>query len=303
MRAVDFVCVGTLMLDDILYPGKDWAWATLGGSAVHAAAGMRVWVDRVGLVARTGQHFPSSAQAQLDAYGFETSGLIACLPEPARAFQRFDAGERRHEEFRFPPGGQGLSIATNEFPAAYLTASGFHLMAGAVTEHIQLAELLRGNSSATILVEPYYDPIGDVRASDLTLMLERVHVFAPDLAEASALTGTDHIPTMLDELSATGTIVVLRMGKRGALIRDASTHRTFLIPSAARRIVDVTGAGNAFSGAWLAGYVQYGDVVRAGRMATVAASFAVEQLGPVPPPRGVIAERDRRYESVTPTEY
>ncbi len=38
----EYVCIGTLMLDDISYPWRAEAPATLGGSAVHAGAGMRV---------------------------------------------------------------------------------------------------------------------------------------------------------------------------------------------------------------------------------------------------------------------
>jgi len=44
-------------------------------------------------------------------------------------------------------------------------------------------------------------------------------------------------------------------------------------------VVDVTGAGNAYCGGFLVGYVETGDVRMAAMYGAVSASFAVEQFG------------------------
>ncbi len=279
----DFVCIGTVMLDDISYPGRPPAQAILGGSAVHAAAGMRVWTDRIGIAARGSPRFPAKRMAQLRAYGFDLRGITSDLERPARAWQRFDAQERRHERFQFPPDGlASLVIHPADVPAHHLGARAFHLLVGSVDEHLALVDALRGRTDAMIMVEPYYDPIDAVPRGRLRTLLSRIDAFAPDLNEARAITATDHLPTILADLGKGGAIVVLRMGKRGAIVHDPRSKRTVQVPAIGRRVVDVTGAGNAFSGGWLVGYAESRDILQAACQGAVSASFAIEQLGPAP---------------------
>src|SRR5437867_1225740 len=94
---VEFVCIGTVMLDDIQYADQPLAPETLGGSAVHAAAGMRCWTKRVGIVAQSSATLPAAPAALLREYGFDLRGLTSRMDSPARAWQVFDANERRHE--------------------------------------------------------------------------------------------------------------------------------------------------------------------------------------------------------------
>jgi sugar/nucleoside kinase (ribokinase family) len=58
-------------------------------------------------------------------------------------------------------------------------------------------------------------------------------------------------------------------------------------------VVDPTGAGNAFCGGFLAGWVQSGNLLTAGLYGAVAASFLVEQVGL---PESSEAARQRRGE-------
>jgi sugar/nucleoside kinase (ribokinase family) len=45
------------------------------------------------------------------------------------------------------------------------------------------------------------------------------------------------------------------------------------------KIVDVTGAGNAYCGGFLVGLAETGDLAQAGRYGAVSASFALAQFG------------------------
>ncbi len=51
------------------------------------------------------------------------------------------------------------------------------------------------------------------------------------------------------------------------------------VPAVPTNVIDPTGAGNAYCGGFLAGYVQTSDVLTAARYGAVAASFLVEQAG------------------------
>ena len=219
----------------------------------------------------------------LHEYGFDLRGVNSRLEHPARAAQVFDADERRHERFVYPPDGPAWASGRSvRHPARLLRGRGFHLLVGGVDEHLAQVEAIRAHGDGLILVEPYYDPIELVPRERLFELLARIDAFAPDLNEARAICGTDHVPTLLADLGRGGAIVIIRMGKRGALAYDPKSRKTVEVAAVPARVVDVTGAGNAFSGGWLVGYVKTGDLERAACQGAVSASFAIEQFGPSP---------------------
>jgi sugar/nucleoside kinase (ribokinase family) len=71
----------------------------------------------------------------------------------------------------------------------------------------------------------------------------------------------------------------LRRGANGAIVHRTDTGETWSIPAVETTVVDPTGAGNAFCGGFLAGWVQTGNLLTAGLYGVVAASFLVEQVG------------------------
>lgn len=80
--------------------------------------------------------------------------------------------------------------------------------------------------------------------------------------------------------------VVLRAGEEGCLV-VSNTHPAKWIPSyyalfgeaKTSKVVDPTGAGNAFLGAFAIGYLETRDLVHAACYGNVGASFALEQIG------------------------
>jgi sugar/nucleoside kinase (ribokinase family) len=60
-------------------------------------------------------------------------------------------------------------------------------------------------------------------------------------------------------------------------------------------IVDQTGAGNTYCGAFLVGWLEMGDLKQAAGYGAVAASFALEVIGVADPPADMIARRGERW--------
>ena len=90
---------------------------------------------------------------------------------------------------------------------------------------------------------------------------------------------------LIQRLEAAGAqIVALRQGAGGALVHQAGCGAAQAIPPFQTEVIDPTGAGNAFCGGFLAGWVQTGNLESAGLFGVVAASFMVEQIG-LPEPR------------------
>ncbi len=75
-------------------------------------------------------------------------------------------------------------------------------------------------------------------------------------------------------------VVALRQGKDGALLYERESDQFWRVPAAPAQVVDVTGAGNAFCGGLLVGWLETDDIRQAAAQASVSAAFAIEQIGP-----------------------
>ena len=81
--------------------------------------------------------------------------------------------------------------------------------------------------------------------------------------EGQALTGETDPETIAHELHNryNGAIIVLKLDKDGCFVM-AKGHAEYY-PTAAGLVVDATGAGDAFDGAFLASYLSAGDLAAA----------------------------------------
>jgi 2-dehydro-3-deoxygluconokinase len=107
-------------------------------------------------------------------------------------------------------------------------------------------------------------------------------ILRPSLDDAHQLTGLDDPDRVADfYLSLGPRIVALTCGNQGALI--ATRERRERIGPRPVKLVDATGAGDMFTGAFLAEYLRTGDPFVAGRYANVAAALSTEGYGAVTP--------------------
>ena len=102
---------------------------------------------------------------------------------------------------------------------------------------------------------------------------------------------------MLDDGAS---IAALRLGEKGSLVGQRGAPDLITVPPVpVPRIIDQTGAGNTYCGAFLVGWVETGDLRMAGCYGAVAASFSLEVTGIADPPPDLIAQRDARYRWVS----
>ena len=112
----------------------------------------------------------------------------------------------------------------------------------------------------------------------------QVDIVSPNLREARILTGLDDPVEAIGKLKDFGAqIAVLRMAEAGSLVLDQHGH-LFRVPAfPVRKIIDVTGAGNAFCGGFVVGYAKNGDAREAGWHGAISASLALHQFGALYP--------------------
>jgi len=77
---------------------------------------------------------------------------------------------------------------------------------------------------------------------------------------------------------------VLKLDADGALVHDGriSTH----IPPATNNLVDATGAGDSFAGAFLSHHLASNSPIDAARFATRVSAWVIEHIGARPSPDG-----------------
>lgn len=277
---MDFLSVGSIIIDDIILPDGTEKIGILGGGLTHAAMGMRVWSEQVGIVSSVGADFD---QAQIDLLRtyFDLDGLeiLTDVPTP-RAWQVFDVDGTRHETFQTDFEEMKTCIPKPDLmPNAYAEIRGVHL-------HCPPAEVdvwvptLRQRGCQVILWEPWdLFCIPDNRES-FRRNCQLVDIVSPNLREARSLTGLDDPREIIFELMKFGVqIVALRMADAGSLVLDTFGNLCSVPAYPAENIVDVTGAGNAYCGGFVCGFANTGDVQQAGWFGGVSASLALHQFG------------------------
>ncbi|MFM7899140.1 MAG: carbohydrate kinase family protein, partial [Actinomycetota bacterium] len=75
--------------------------------------------------------------------------------------------------------------------------------------------------------------------------------------------------------------IILKLDADGSLVQHDGTQTQ--IQPATNHLVDATGAGDSFAGAYLAHFARHGSVLDAARFATRIAAWVIEHLGARPP--------------------
>lgn len=281
----------------------------LGGNAVHAASGARLWTDSVGIVSRVGSNFPAKWLDQLALTGFNIDG-IHVLPDPqdTRTFyaylspeERVDTNPAAHflrikhplpkelvdylsstedqdNRATFGP----LALRPTDLTEAISKVSAAHIAPADYLTHTTVPLRLRELGVKLVTLDPserYMDPSF---RDELQVVISGLDAFLPSEAEARSY----HHPTNMhvwEMAEAFGTMgcryVVIKCGAGGLRVWDSIAKRRWHVPAYPARVKDVTGAGDAFCGGFLVGLDRTGDVVEAALRGSISASIAVEGSG------------------------
>jgi sugar/nucleoside kinase (ribokinase family) len=275
-----YIAIGAIIIDDIILPDGTSRMGELGGGTVHAAMGMRIWAERVGLVALVGSDFPADLRRKMSSI-FDLRGLSERPVRTVRAWQLFEEDGRRTEILRVGwEEFHGLSPRPDELPEDYLSSDGVHLHVGP-EEALHWLDALQAAGNPVIVWEPpdyYCTP--ELHAL-YRQVCPRLHVLSPNLLEGQKLSGETAPDAVVDVLLGFGVpSVALRMGAQGSLVANAERReRIQALP--VEEIVDVTGAGNAYCGGLAVGLAETGDVFWAAQYASVSAARALRQFGAV----------------------
>ena len=290
-----FISIGYVIIDDIVLPDGTTHMGCLGGGSVHAVMGMRVWSDQVGLVAKIGHDFPPNLEEDLSRL-FDLRGVARLDKKTMRAWQLFEADGTRTETFRTDPADfHFFNPLLEEFPPVYDQLQGVHLHCS-YAEGVPWVERLRDLGDPFILWEPLQAECLAEMRPEFMKVLPLVDCISPNLQEAQALLEMNDPIDLLGELIKNGAgTVVIRAGAHGSVYANSNGDHIRVPAVRVKKIIDQTGAGNAYCGGLVVGSVLSDDPYPALCRAAVSASFALEQFGALFPLEGLKEKAETRF--------
>ncbi len=291
-----YLCVGGIIVDDIVLPNGETHMEVLGGGVSHAAAGMAVWDVRPGIFATVGYDLPARARQRLER-DFDTQGLRPLDLPQARAWQLFEWDGRRTEIFRVELMRPFLDMpGPSRLPASYHHAKGIYLL----QDGERIPPWRQAFPQAVLLWEPPQAYMRAENADTFRATLPLVDIVSPNALEARQVYGLDDAEALVQAMLADGAhVVALRRGAEGSLLGMEGLEGTIPVPPVpVPEVVDQTGAGNTYCGAFLVGWCETHTLQRAGCYGAVAASFALEVIGVADPPPNKAEIRAQRYQWV-----
>ncbi len=277
MSPIEFVCVGSIIIDDIVYPDGRTDMAVLGGGVTHCAAGVTVWDVRPTVLASIGTGLPPEIQARLERDFDLTYVRYLDLPQ-IRAWQVFEWDGKRSEIFRVEDYHSFLiDPLPDDVPLAVRDARAVTVLRYA-DDFLRFREVF---GAATILWEPDQYFMVPENLAALQAALPKADIVSPNLLEAGLTYGEKEPETILRRMLDDGAkVVALRMGELGSLVAQQGVPGFLHIPAVpVPKVIDVTGAGNAYCGGFLVGWQRTHDLRLASFYGAVSASFAVETVG------------------------
>lgn len=271
------VCVGNLTIDEAVSPTGEHT-ISAGGDAIFAALAARLAGGYVHVLAPVGTDVGIELLAALALAGTDITDLPARAEPTVRNVVSYAADGSRcwtlvtgEEHF------ETMSVHPFDVSARVLAAAGILLSAMQLRAQLELAAWLRPRTAAVI----YFDPQEGYIAGHEAELLDAVRecdVFLPSEIEALALAGTaDLAAAALFFLTLGPSVVVVKRAERGCLVGTAEGVRA--VPTEPVPVVDSTGAGDAFCGAFAAAHVAGCDPVAAAEIACRVAGLAVSGHG------------------------
>ncbi len=283
-QAHSLVVSGTLTLDTTERLGAMHADVP-GGSALYAAVVASLLLP-TRVVGTVGRDFPLDAQHVVGAVGRDFP-LDAQRAIDMSAVEVLDGPTFRWHARYEPDGNQRVTVSRDPGVAAgrlprvpAMPDVNYALLLASTDPRVQ-AHVLDACARASLVGLDSMSHWWTEHRDALRALMRRVDVVFVDEHELVLATDTTDVLDGVQRLLALGPqIVVVKRGSRGAFMQRGH-HAPMAVNAASVPLVDATGAGDAFAGAFMAALVrapERGDAY-ALRFATSVASFAVEGVG------------------------
>lgn len=295
--------VGHLSIDSIILPTNQKPYVILGGSASYASLSAQRLGANVSIITKIGGDFPQAYLWWLKQEDVDVSSAKKIEESCTTRFELKYSEDLSDRVLRLL--SKAPLITVDDMPKA-LRAKAVHI--APITNEVEYEVVEKMHKCADFLS---LDPQGFLRIFDENgsvsygllgnkNVLEFVDIFKSSVEEIKFATGISDVNSAIKSIHDFGVkIVITTMGVKGAVlsIEGATYNVPACIPE---KIVDPTGAGDVFIGAFLTEYIKGEDSMWCACVGSAAASIAVENVGPTFPNN--VAEIYRRANALCEKE-
>lgn len=284
----------------------------MGGNGLYSAVGAAIWSESVSIWSRAGENYPYEWLAQLRNSGIDTRGIVS-IPgnQEHRTFYAYTPDGRRQDtdpDIHYarinkpvPDGLAGyvdstpvqdqlgesdpLSVEAHDWPDHYGSVKAVHLAPMPVRCHLDIPDFLRQRGVSFISLDPGERYMAPALINSIAEIVSMVDCFLPSIQEVRSLLGEKI--TVEDAaliFHAWGVpMVIIKRGRQGVFFSEKGGSQVFQQKPFHRpgheSVIDVTGAGDAFSGGFLSGWMETGNAPLAISYGLVSSSIVIEGYG------------------------
>lgn len=280
----DLAVVGHFSIDTIVLPTRKSPFSVLGGAVTYTTFAAKNLDACAGIISRVGADFPQAYLWWLEQEGI---GITSVNRYPDEATTGFELTYQPDLEGRtLKLKSKGSPLTTDDIPGGFY-AKAIHL--GPIANEIpyEVAELLKKRCD-TLSLDPQgltrsFDAQGNVYENAAEVdndIFSLIKIYKSSQHELFALTGETELKHAIRAIHDVGVeTVIITLGRKGAVLSvEGAQYNIGVCPS--NVLVDPTGAGDVFIGAFLAEYLRGKESVWCAAVGSAAASMILESIGP-----------------------
>lgn len=295
-----FTTLGMAIIDDIMPPpGSDMAPMTdvIGGAGTYALVGARMVVgprrsELVSGIIDKGSDFPEKVEREIKEWntGVKWNNDESRLTTRGINFY----GEDGVRLFKYKTSKKVLVAEDLIGDPVLKNSKSVHIISifERCNDIVEAMSQHRASESPVYIYEPLPDACVESNFRILKKVLPKIHVFSPNLHEACGLLGISDKVTAIEDAEAIASCflllmdpskacVVIRCGKMGCYVKTPNHLVAYpAFHTDQLKVVDETGGGNLFCGAFITALVQsYFDYTYAAVCASTVSGCVIESFG------------------------
>ncbi len=281
-KPCDVAVVGHFSLDVLKLPTRSEPYRVMGGAVTFVSLAALNLGASAAVVSKVGADFPQSYMNRLLSAGVDVTGIVNARKEKTTSFELTYNKDLSERKLRL--NARGEAIAAADLPAD-LEAKAIHIAPIAAEIPYKVVAQLR-KCAGCLSIDPQgmtrrFGRDGSVECCNEMdgRILPLIDIYKSSAEEISTLTGKADLREALAAVHVLGPgTVIATKGDEGCVV--SVSGEIFSVPACrSTRVVDPTGAGDVFIGAFLAEYVRGHDTRWCACVGSAAASFVVEDVG------------------------
>ena len=305
-----FLFAGPIRREYFLLPNGMFHSDLLGGPALYAAAGAKLWTaDCIGLVSRVGSNFSQESLVEISRMGLDISG-IRVFPDhpPALGFHYYETWEKHIDwdpvkfyarnkipcpkellQYAPPSLGEGslshfpdIAIRSDDIPAHYGQAREAYIAPCHYQSQITLSVSLRRKGVGTILLSPPEGLLLPSFRSQVRDILHGIDILFAREEPAQAFVDDPHPDTTrtAEFLAQWGPkIVILQKDFQGFRTYDSVSQKSVFVPFYPSDMKNPLAIGDSFCGGFLSAWRKTYDPLESTLVGCISASLSMEGMG------------------------